>query len=41
MTKKEIVSLVSDLRKSEMGKTRCGKRLLNLYDSQAKALLGL
>lgn len=37
MTQRQIVQLVTDLRRSERAKTQCGRRLLNIYDTQANA----
>lgn len=34
-TKKQIAKVISDLKKSEAAKTDCGKRLINLYESQS------
>ena len=33
-TKAQIARVISDLRISEASKTSCGKRLINLYESQ-------
>lgn len=40
MTEAQIIKLIADLRKSEQSKTMCGRRLLFLYDTQAKVLFG-
>ena len=34
LTKKDIVRLIGDLKKSEMSKSQCGKRLIGYYDAQ-------
>lgn len=34
MTDKEVIALIGKLRTSEVAKSRCGKRLLRIYDTQ-------
>lgn len=34
LTKRDIVRLIGDLKKSEASKQGCGKRLINFYDAQ-------
>lgn len=34
LTKRDIVRLIGDLKKSEASKQGCGKRLINYYDTQ-------
>lgn len=36
MTQAQVVSLIGVLRVSEVSKSQCGIRILNLYDKQAK-----
>ena len=40
MSSSDVVALVARLRQSEVSKTRCGKRLLALYDKQSAAAKG-
>lgn len=35
MSAQQVARLVADLRRSEVAKSRCGKRLLSWYDKQA------
>jgi hypothetical protein len=34
LTKRDIVRLIGDLKKSEQSKSQCGKRLIGYYDAQ-------
>lgn len=34
LTKRDIVRLIGDLKKSEAAKSACGKRLIGFYDAQ-------
>ena len=36
MTEAQAVALIGRLRQSEVAKTKCGRRLLSLYDEQAR-----
>lgn len=40
MTKKDIVHLIGELKKSELSKSRCGKRLIEWYDTQRDVFEG-
>lgn len=37
-TKEQIVKVMTDLKKSEASKTRCGKRLINFYEANKQYL---
>ena len=34
MSKKDVVRLIADLKRSETAKSQCGKRLIQWYDTQ-------
>ena len=36
MTEAQAVALIGRLRQSEVAKTKCGRRLLSLYDEQVR-----
>lgn len=38
MTKSQVFSLIAQLRRSELGKAQCGKRVLSFYDDVRKGL---
>lgn len=37
LSRQQIVQLISDLKRSELAKSQCGKRLIGFYDAQAEA----
>jgi hypothetical protein len=38
LTKQQMARLVADLKKSELAKSQCGKRLIAYYETQAGVL---
>lgn len=36
LSKKQVIKLISDLKRSEKSKTQCGKRLITLYNAYLK-----
>jgi hypothetical protein len=38
LTKKQVIRLIGELKASELAKSRCGKRLIAWYETQARIL---